>query len=240
MRSFSLSPFLPFFLLSFFCTFNLQRLSGSGDPGEQVPHPKHGGVHRQLCAPAVLFQLWGEYVRLSLSPSTSFPSSLHFTLNQASFFTLKLTFSLFQNHILLPSRSLPHALPRVRARDVRRVREVGGDPVRAGVQLVVEEGGDAGCALECVFFISCLLQVLLLLPLLLLLVALSLVDERCWSTRRVILISSCFGTVFFGCCIAGALCTLLLPEVKGRDPDEVDREEMRVKAEQEAARKVHA
>jgi len=33
--------------------------------------------------------------------------------------------------------------------------------------------------------------------------------------------------IFFGCCIAGAVFTLLLPEVKGRDPDEVDREEIR-------------
>ncbi len=44
-------------------------------------------------------------------------------------------------------------------------------------------------------------------------------------------------TVFFGCCIAGALFTLLLPEVKGRDPDEIDREEMRVV---EAARRGQA
>ncbi|KAF8518837.1 MFS inorganic phosphate transporter [Hysterangium stoloniferum] len=32
--------------------------------------------------------------------------------------------------------------------------------------------------------------------------------------------------IFFGCCIAGAACTLLLPEVKGRDPDEVDAQEI--------------
>lgn len=36
--------------------------------------------------------------------------------------------------------------------------------------------------------------------------------------------------VFFGCSLAGACFTLLLPEVKGRDPDVVDREEMRAAA----------
>ncbi|KLO05379.1 MFS general substrate transporter [Schizopora paradoxa] len=40
--------------------------------------------------------------------------------------------------------------------------------------------------------------------------------------------------IFFGCSLAGACFTLLLPEVKGRDPDVVDREEMRAAA---AARK---
>ena len=34
-------------------------------------------------------------------------------------------------------------------------------------------------------------------------------------------------TVFFGCCIAGAGFTLLLPEVRGRDPDIVYAEEQR-------------
>ncbi|KAG5335323.1 hypothetical protein C0989_001436 [Termitomyces sp. Mn162] len=38
--------------------------------------------------------------------------------------------------------------------------------------------------------------------------------------------------VFFGCCIAGAGFTLLLPEVKGRDPDLVLAEEMREAREQ--------
>ncbi|KAE9392304.1 phosphate transporter [Gymnopus androsaceus JB14] len=33
--------------------------------------------------------------------------------------------------------------------------------------------------------------------------------------------------IFFGCCIAGAICSLLLPEVKGRDPDLVLAEEIR-------------
>lgn len=37
--------------------------------------------------------------------------------------------------------------------------------------------------------------------------------------------------VFFGCCIAGAFCSLLLPEVKGRDPDLVLAEEIRVARE---------
>lgn len=32
--------------------------------------------------------------------------------------------------------------------------------------------------------------------------------------------------VFFGCCMAGAVTSLLLPEVKGRDPDEIDRMEL--------------
>ena len=38
--------------------------------------------------------------------------------------------------------------------------------------------------------------------------------------------------VFFAVCIAGAFATLLLPEVKGRDPDQVDMEEMREKRAQ--------
>ncbi|KAH0586682.1 hypothetical protein H2248_007899 [Termitomyces sp. 'cryptogamus'] len=38
--------------------------------------------------------------------------------------------------------------------------------------------------------------------------------------------------IFFGCCIAGAGFTLLLPEVKGRDPDLVLAEEMREAREQ--------
>ncbi|KLO16414.1 inorganic phosphate transporter [Schizopora paradoxa] len=36
--------------------------------------------------------------------------------------------------------------------------------------------------------------------------------------------------IFFGCCVAGAVFTLLLPEVKGRDPDAIDREEIRERA----------
>lgn len=35
--------------------------------------------------------------------------------------------------------------------------------------------------------------------------------------------------VFFACCIAGAVFTLLLPEVKGRDPDLILAEEIREK-----------
>ncbi|EPQ54923.1 inorganic phosphate transporter [Gloeophyllum trabeum ATCC 11539] len=35
--------------------------------------------------------------------------------------------------------------------------------------------------------------------------------------------------IFFGCCIVGAACTFLLPEVRGRDPDVVYAEEMKVK-----------
>jgi len=34
--------------------------------------------------------------------------------------------------------------------------------------------------------------------------------------------------IFFGCCIAGAFLTLLLPEVKGRDPDLILAEEIRL------------
>ncbi|THH07462.1 hypothetical protein EW145_g3370 [Phellinidium pouzarii] len=41
--------------------------------------------------------------------------------------------------------------------------------------------------------------------------------------------------IFFGCCIAGAFCTLLLPEVKGRDPDVVDAEEIREAREAQRA-----
>lgn len=33
--------------------------------------------------------------------------------------------------------------------------------------------------------------------------------------------------IFFGCCLAGAACTLLLPEVKGRDPDVIEAKERR-------------
>ena len=43
------------------------------------------------------------------------------------------------------------------------------------------------------------------------------------------LLYSSFALVFFGCCIAGAAVTLLLPEVKGRDPDLVLAEEIREK-----------
>ncbi|KAH9859129.1 MFS general substrate transporter [Lenzites betulinus] len=39
--------------------------------------------------------------------------------------------------------------------------------------------------------------------------------------------------IFFGCCVAGAFCTLLLPEVRDRDPDVIYAEEQR---EAEAAR----
>ena len=42
--------------------------------------------------------------------------------------------------------------------------------------------------------------------------------------------------VFFGCCIAGAFLTLLLPEVKGRDPDLILAQEMKEAAEAEAAK----
>ncbi|TFK46568.1 MFS general substrate transporter [Heliocybe sulcata] len=35
--------------------------------------------------------------------------------------------------------------------------------------------------------------------------------------------------IFFGCCLAGAVATLLLPEVKGRDPDVIYAEEMKAK-----------
>ena len=37
--------------------------------------------------------------------------------------------------------------------------------------------------------------------------------------------------VFFGCCLAGACLTTLLPEVKGRDPDLIDAEEIRAARE---------
>ena len=36
-------------------------------------------------------------------------------------------------------------------------------------------------------------------------------------------------TVFFGCCLGGAVFTLLLPEVKDRDPDLIYMEEMKAK-----------
>ena len=42
-------------------------------------------------------------------------------------------------------------------------------------------------------------------------------------------------SVFFGCCIAGAGFTLLLPEVRGRDPDVVYEEELRERAALRAA-----
>ncbi|KAF9474916.1 phosphate transporter [Pholiota conissans] len=41
--------------------------------------------------------------------------------------------------------------------------------------------------------------------------------------------------IFFGCCMFGALFTLLLPEVKGYDPDEILAEEIRVKRAEKAA-----
>ncbi|KAL5525465.1 hypothetical protein ACEPAG_6801 [Sanghuangporus baumii] len=37
--------------------------------------------------------------------------------------------------------------------------------------------------------------------------------------------------IFFACCIAGAACTLLLPEVKGRDADEIDSAEIHARCE---------
>ena len=37
--------------------------------------------------------------------------------------------------------------------------------------------------------------------------------------------------VFFGICILGAVFTLLLPEVKGRDPDQIFAEEIKAKRE---------
>jgi len=40
--------------------------------------------------------------------------------------------------------------------------------------------------------------------------------------------------IFFGCCIAGAGFTLLLPEVRGRDPDLILAEEIRVAREEKA------
>ncbi|EKM48157.1 uncharacterized protein PHACADRAFT_203171 [Phanerochaete carnosa HHB-10118-sp] len=39
--------------------------------------------------------------------------------------------------------------------------------------------------------------------------------------------------IFFGCCIAGAVCTQLLPESKGRDPDLLYAEEL------EESRRLH-
>ena len=53
-----------------------------------------------------------------------------------------------------------------------------------------------------------------------------------WSTFYflVSLVESAYADqnlVFFGCCIAGAGFTLLLPEVRGRDPDIVYAEELR-------------
>jgi MFS transporter, PHS family, inorganic phosphate transporter len=37
--------------------------------------------------------------------------------------------------------------------------------------------------------------------------------------------------IFVGCCIAGAVLTLLLPEVRMRDADEIYEEEMRERRE---------
>ena len=59
-----------------------------------------------------------------------------------------------------------------------------------------------------------------------------------WSAYLLPLSCLCTGsaltlaivTVFFGCCIAGAGFSLLLPEVKGRDPDVIYEEEMRERA----------
>ena len=50
-----------------------------------------------------------------------------------------------------------------------------------------------------------------------------------WSTSidHVSFLQLILFIVFFGCCIAGAICSLLLPEVKGRDPDLVLAEEIR-------------
>jgi MFS transporter, PHS family, inorganic phosphate transporter len=48
--------------------------------------------------------------------------------------------------------------------------------------------------------------------------------------RRLMLTILVF-VVFFGCCIAGAIVSLLLPEVKGRDPDLILAEEMRERGE---------
>ncbi|KAF8968784.1 phosphate transporter [Flammula alnicola] len=45
--------------------------------------------------------------------------------------------------------------------------------------------------------------------------------------------------IFVGCCIAGAFFTLLLPEVKGRDPDVILAEEIRVRREERRAAHSH-
>ncbi|RDB24357.1 putative metabolite transporter C2H8.02 [Hypsizygus marmoreus] len=42
--------------------------------------------------------------------------------------------------------------------------------------------------------------------------------------------------IFFGCCVAGAGFTLLLPEVKGRDPDLILADEIRIKREERERR----
>lgn len=52
------------------------------------------------------------------------------------------------------------------------------------------------------------------------------------STTPLLINTPLFTTVFFACCIAGAVATLLLlPEVKGRDPDLIDAEEIRAERE---------
>ena len=45
--------------------------------------------------------------------------------------------------------------------------------------------------------------------------------------RLRLLTEWCGETVFFACCVAGAVFTLLLPEVRNRDPDLVYQEELR-------------
>jgi MFS transporter, PHS family, inorganic phosphate transporter len=53
-----------------------------------------------------------------------------------------------------------------------------------------------------------------------------------WSTfylflkRKTIIHEKRLYLVFFGCCIAGAALSLLLPEAKGRDPDRILMDEM--------------
>lgn len=45
-----------------------------------------------------------------------------------------------------------------------------------------------------------------------------------------VMLTSAPQTVFFGCCIAGAGFSLLLPEVRDRDPDVVYEQELRERA----------
>lgn len=126
--------------------------------GGQVPYSEHGGVYRQLRPPAVLLQLWRKHVRrTALFVAHRLRSNIsHYNLcsNHTELLTsvsspdILLSATDVCLYEVLPCRSLPNTLPCIRARHVCRLWKIRRDHLGARVQLVVEESGHAGRALE--------------------------------------------------------------------------------------------